>query len=92
MSAYNLRMNHQVYEASSRLTKENLNKDLGAFFSSVIGTLNHILVGDLMWLSRFESHSDKYLSLSAIGEYPKPRKLNKNLYSKFSDLRSIVDP
>lgn len=89
MATYNLRMNHQVFEAASYLTKEKLDKDSGAFFNSVMGTLNHLLVGDLLWLSRFESHLDKYLLLSTINEYPKPRRLEEMLYPEFSDLRKV---
>ncbi len=88
MSAYNRRMNHQVYDVSSHLTKEELEKNLGAFFGSVIGTLNHILVGDLLWLSRFKTHSSKYLSLNSLGEYPKSIRLNEKLYTEFSSLHN----
>jgi uncharacterized damage-inducible protein DinB len=32
----------------------DLTKDRGAFFGSILGTLNHLLWGDLMWLARFQ--------------------------------------
>ncbi|KIN76908.1 DinB family protein [Sulfitobacter mediterraneus KCTC 32188] len=37
-----------------------LERDRGAFFGSIKGTLNHLLWGDLLWLSRF-----------AGGDFPK---------------------
>ncbi len=89
MSAYNRRMNHQVYNASLHLKKDELEKNSGAFFGSVIGTLNHILVGDLLWLSRFKNHSDKYLSLNVIDKYPKPKGLDEKLYSDFAELYRV---
>jgi len=33
---------------------EELRKDRGAFFGSIFATLNHILWGDTLWMSRFD--------------------------------------
>lgn len=63
MAQYNQRMNHQVYQAATQLSAEQLNQDQGAFFGSISGVLNHILVGDLIWLSRFAQHQVSYQSL-----------------------------
>ncbi len=84
MAAYNRRMNEQIYQVSNKLEKEELQKDAGAFFGSVLGSLNHILVGDLLWLSRFGSHSNDYVTLIKLNEYPKPQKLSDILYSSRS--------
>ncbi|QLG89877.1 damage-inducible protein DinB [Chitinibacter bivalviorum] len=53
MAAYNQWQNQQVYAAAASLTDEQRKADRGAFFGSVQRTLDHILWGDLMWLSRF---------------------------------------
>jgi uncharacterized damage-inducible protein DinB len=86
MAAYNRRMNEQIYQVSNKLEKEELQRDAGAFFGSVLGSLNHILVGDLLWLSRFGSHNNDYVTLIKLSEYPKPQKLSDILYSEFSEL------
>jgi len=86
MAGYNSRMNEQVYQAASNLSHSDLNKDVGAFFGSTLGTLNHILVGDLLWLSRFCEHTDHYKSLGKIKGYPSPRSLEEQLYSNLVDL------
>jgi uncharacterized damage-inducible protein DinB len=53
MAAYNQWQNQQVYAAALRLSDEQRKADRGAFFKSIHSTLNHILWGDLTWLSRF---------------------------------------
>ena len=89
MADYNYRMNGQIYQASDKLEKEELRKDAGAFFGSVLGSLNHILVGDLIWLVRFAYLSHDYKSLKKLNEYPKPSKLNDILYTEFSELYKV---
>lgn len=46
MAAYNRWMNERVYAACAQLSDEQRKQDLGAFFGSIHGTLNHLLVGD----------------------------------------------
>ena len=54
MAAYNRWMNERVYEAAAKLPAEAVLADRGAFFGSIMGTLNHLAVGDSIWLRRFE--------------------------------------
>lgn len=89
MADYNSRMNGQIYQTSDKLEKEEIQKDMGAFFGSVLGSLNHILVGDLIWLVRFADLSHDYKSLKKLNEYPKPSKLNDMLYTEFSELYRV---
>jgi uncharacterized damage-inducible protein DinB len=53
-SAYNAEMNRRVYGAAARLSDEERKLDRGAFFGSIHGTLNHLMWGDTMWMSRFD--------------------------------------
>ena len=53
MAAYNRWQNESVYAAADTLGDEERRRDRGAFFGSIHGTLNHLLWGDQMWLSRF---------------------------------------
>lgn len=53
MARYNAWMNGKVYQASSALSDNARKENRGAFFGSLHATLNHILWGDLIWLSRF---------------------------------------
>jgi uncharacterized damage-inducible protein DinB len=54
MAAYNTEMNRRLFEASARLSDEQRRMDRGAFWGSIHGTLNHILWGDTIWMSRFD--------------------------------------
>ncbi|MBV7263459.1 damage-inducible protein DinB [Photobacterium sp. WH24] len=94
LAAYNQSMNTKVYEAASRLDKKELTKDRGAFFGSVFGTLNHILVGDIIWLKRFSSHPSCMSSLREVVNLPNPSSLDQILFEDFtalSEQRSWLD-
>ncbi len=54
MAAYNTEMNRRLYAAADGLPDEVRRADGGAFWSSVHGTLSHILWGDTTWMSRFD--------------------------------------
>ena len=53
MARYNAWQNEQLMVAIRHLAPAELTKDRGAFFGSILGTLNHILWADRMWLHRF---------------------------------------
>ena len=54
MAAYNAEMNRRVYAAAARLSDGERRLPRGAFWSSIHGTLCHLLWGDRMWISRFD--------------------------------------
>ena len=43
LASYNASMNIQLYAVAATLPKEALIADRGAFFGSILGTLNHIV-------------------------------------------------
>ncbi|QIN80911.1 damage-inducible protein DinB [Rubrobacter marinus] len=53
LAAYNRLANRRLYEACARLTDSERKARRPAFFGSIHGTLNHLLVGDRIWLARF---------------------------------------
>ena len=53
MAQYNRWMNGKLYAAAATLPGEARKRDLGAFFKSLHGTLDHLLWGDTAWLARF---------------------------------------
>jgi uncharacterized damage-inducible protein DinB len=50
---YNRWANAKLYAAAARLPEADYRADHGAFFGSIQGTLNHILVTDGIWMHRF---------------------------------------
>jgi uncharacterized damage-inducible protein DinB len=74
MAEYNHWMNLKLYAVCAEVPDEQRREDRGAFFKSIHGTLNHILVGDRIWLGRFTGNS--YVA-----------QLRQELYSDFNELR-----
>ena len=80
MAGYNRWMNARIYAAAARLDAAALREDRGAFFGSVLGTLNHLVVGDRIWLARFATHPGAHAALGPVRELPVPHALNQILY------------
>ena len=57
MAAYNKWMNEKVYRVAAGISDHERKRNLGAFFKSIHGTLNHILLGDQSWMQRFGGHA-----------------------------------
>lgn len=53
MAHYNQWQNNNLIHATSALSPQDRQRDLGAFFNSIEKTFNHVLWGDKIWLSRF---------------------------------------
>ncbi|WP_027229785.1 DinB family protein [Phyllobacterium sp. UNC302MFCol5.2] len=74
-AAYNRWANERLYAVAAELGDEEYCRDMRAFFSSMHGTLNHLLVTDRIWLFRF------------TGEGEAPKALDAILFDTFEDLR-----
>jgi len=79
MAAYNHWANRTLYAAAAELSPDEFSRDVGVFFRSMTGTLNHILVADRIWMRRF------------TGEGDAPDRLDAILYSAFPALRLARD-
>lgn len=65
-AAYNHWANGKIYEACEELNDEEFARDVGAFFGSMTGTLNHLLVTDRIWMHRFTGEGNPPKSLDQI--------------------------
>jgi uncharacterized damage-inducible protein DinB len=63
---YNLWANEQLYKAAATVPADGLRQDRGAYFKSLLGTLNHQLVADGMWLGRLQGNSPLGVRLDEI--------------------------
>jgi uncharacterized damage-inducible protein DinB len=91
---YNRLMNERILEAAAKLPVDDLSRDRGAFFKSVLGTLNHVLVGDIIWLKRFAAHPPSREALARLDDYPQPESLDAILCADLDSLatqRARVD-
>lgn len=53
MARYNAWQNSQLRDVLKHMSPADLVLDRGAFFGSIFGTMNHLLWGDTMWMSRW---------------------------------------
>lgn len=88
LASYNQWMNRRLYDAAATLPDEVLAEDRGAFFGSVIGTLNHLVVADTIWLKRFASAADASSVLAALDDTPMPTTLDAVPYPTLPALRA----
>jgi len=63
---YNAWANGRLYDAAAELSSEQYRADRGAFFKSVHGSFNHLLVTDRIWMQRFTGEGDAPDRLDAI--------------------------
>lgn len=76
MANYNIWANGKLYGACAKLGEDAYFRERPSFFGSIHKTLNHILVGDSIWLGRFLNTSNL------------PKSLDQELYGTFRDLRN----
>ena len=83
MAAYNRWANARLYDAAGKLSPAELAAPRSGFFPSLMKTLNHILVGDTIWLGRLDGKGS-----------PGVTKLDQTLHAEFAALnaaRSVTD-
>jgi uncharacterized damage-inducible protein DinB len=76
LARYNTLANCKLYDACAQLSETKRTCIRPAFFKSIYGTLNHILVSDRIWLTRFTGGMIPSTGLDAI------------LYEAFEELRA----
>lgn len=83
MARYNRWMNAKIYASAALLGDDERKRDRGAFFKSIHGTMNHLLVGDRVWHGRL---------MGVVAEpgfmAPGIRALDQELYADFDELRA----
>src|SRR5260370_22332210 len=76
MAGYNRWANERLYEAARALPDADYRAQRGAFFGSLHGTLNHLLVADRIWMHRF------------TGNGPAPTRLDEILFEDLAALEA----
>jgi uncharacterized damage-inducible protein DinB len=76
LAAYNSWANRRIYAAAGGLSDADYRSERGAFFGTIHATLNHVLVGDRIWLRRMAGDGPTYQQLDLI------------LHDTLADLRS----
>lgn len=76
LARYNCLANERLYEACSRLRDAEYRQQRKGSFGSIHALLNHILLGDRIWLARFEGGGQSTPALNTI------------LHEEFAELRA----
>ncbi|MCW0402872.1 hypothetical protein NB689_000100 [Xanthomonas sacchari] len=85
---YSQWMNQRLYAAAATLPDAAITEPRGAFFGSLLGTLNHLVVADTIWLQRFAQHPARHPALQAIAATPVPTALDAPQADCLADLRT----
>jgi len=88
LAQYNAWMNVKLYEAAAQLPPQELAAERGAFFGSLIGTMNHLVAGDTIWLSRFAGHPARHAALDPVRAMRVPTALT-DIFSVDLDALSV---
>ena len=86
MATYNQWMNRKVYDAAGTLTQAQLTLDRQAFFGSIFGTLNHLMLGDTVWLKRFAEHPANFAALAPLNGIATPGDLKQLAFANLAEL------
>lgn len=90
MADYNQWSNQNLLHACAPLTDGQLTEDQGAFFKSTLGTFNHLMVADLIWLRRFARcpalSPNSQQQLAALNGFPEASRLDQSLYEDITSL------
>jgi uncharacterized damage-inducible protein DinB len=98
MADYNAWMNRKLCEAAAKLTPGEVAADRGAFFKSLLGTLNHLFVADTIWLKRFAGAFAESAALQPVQDLAAPTSLDQvpcadlpQLVARRRELDAIID-
>lgn len=89
MARYNIWMNEKLYGLCKDLPDQARKRDMGAFFRSLHGTFNHILLADHAWMARFTGDSEAFRFYDPEGRPIHVRSLDQELYADFDSLRTV---
>lgn len=65
LTHYNSVTNKALYDILAELPENRLREEVGSFFKSIYGVINHIYVADLLWLQRFRGTLPENASLKS---------------------------
>jgi uncharacterized damage-inducible protein DinB len=86
-AAYNRWMNQRLYAAARQLCDEQRRADHGAYFKSIHGTLNHLVLSDRLWLTHWAAQGH-VAALPAELQLPDVDDLGQELYPDFDSMHA----
>lgn len=91
LARYNVWATHRLLQALEPISEEDYRRDLGLFFKSIHGTLNHLLVGEhLIWYPRFAKGVSNSLDLALEAE-PDRQRLAQALRGGSANWKPLIE-
>ncbi len=92
MAKYNHWQNGELLAVLRQLSDEQLHRDIGLFFHSVMATINHILWVDQLWLSRIAGRPEilAHKPQNGVNIYQMSTEICQNL-AEYSQMRIKMD-
>lgn len=91
MAEYNIWATRRLIQSLESIRDEDFYKDVGLYFKSIAGTLNHLLVGEhYLWYSRFKAGISQTIALDTMIHTEKEALLNE-LQQKSVNWISFID-
>lgn len=87
MARYNQWMNSRLFAAAEALGEPRRREDRGAFFGSILATLQHVHAADAHWLKRFADGAPGLSSLDPVRRMALPELVRHITYPDFDRLR-----
>lgn len=88
LARYNTRANDEIFEAASRLTDQARRRDIGSWFTSLHGILNHALLCDIHWLRRYRALAPGSAALNDPCLDPPDLSWSRDLHADFAPFRA----
>lgn len=90
LARYNTWMNGRLYDVAATLPEAAILLDRGAFFGSILGTFEHLVVADTLWLKRFAAHPAA-IALAPVTALADPTSLDQVQFGTLGPLRERRD-
>ncbi len=86
LAKYNNWMNNSIYKTCLDMGQNNIDRDQASFFPSISKTMNHLLLGDIVWLYRCSSNKDVMRFIDGNGDNFRIGSLDQVIYSQLDQL------
>jgi uncharacterized damage-inducible protein DinB len=91
LACYHAWATHRLLDSVSRVSDPDYRRDVGLFFKSIHGTLNHLLVAEhLLWYARFSKGASPVLALDSEIE-PQRERLAQALSDAATKWPQLID-
>jgi uncharacterized damage-inducible protein DinB len=81
LAQYNQWMNQKIYDSAAQLPADRLEENRGAFFGSLLNTLNHLVATDIIWCHRLSAHPTAHRALAPIAQIDRPAALDQIIHA-----------